>query len=226
MISLEGIDGSGHSTQAERVRRELERNISIPGEDQPRTILSKEPTDGPVGGEIREYLSGRLDIGPETLALMFAADRKDHTENELEEWVQDGKIVILDRYILSTLAYQGVEVDDDQWLWDINSKSIMPDLTILLDVSPQEAKRRMDKDRLRSDIFETIDRLNKVREKYLDVANDMEQRGYDVRVVDGEASKDHITDKLLKYIYDKIYDKEINLHLEGSSYKKLYEFSE
>jgi dTMP kinase len=224
LISLEGIDGSGHSTQARRLRERLEKDYSLSNEEQPTTVLSKEPTDGPIGGEIREFLSGRLDIGPETLALMFAADRKDHAENELQTYIENGKIVILDRYILSTLAYQGVQVKDDEWLWQINSKALMPDLTILLDVSPVEAKRRMTKDRPDEDIFETVDKLENVREKYLEVAKNCEDRGIDVRIIDGELSKDSITDKILKHAYDKIHDKNIPINPENSSYKKLHEF--
>lgn len=204
LIALEGIDGSGHSTQANYLREELEKDYTLSDEDEPIAVLSKEPTDGPIGGEIREFLSERLEVDSETLALMFAADRRDHVENELEPLVNDGKIVILDRYILSSLAYQGVNIADTEWLEQINSKAMEPDLTILLDVSPKVAKRRMEQDRLRTDIFEDQDMLEQVRQKYLELANSLSEDGQDIRIVDGENSENYVRGEIKSIVYEKI----------------------
>lgn len=204
LIALEGIDGSGHSTQARLLRQNLEKYYTHSDENGPIAVHTREPTDGPVGGEIREYLSGRLDVDPKTLALMFAADRMDHVETELRELVDSGKIVILDRYILSSLAYQGVEVKDDDWLRKINSKAPDPDLTILLDVSTSEALKRMKRDRVRTEIFERKDKLETVRQKYREVADEMENEGKEVYIIDGERPEEQVEYDVLKCVFRRI----------------------
>lgn len=222
LIALEGIDGSGHTTQAQMIRRLLERNYTLSDGDEPIAVVNHEPTDGPVGGEIRECLSGRLEVDPETLALMFAADRKDHVETELRGLVRDGKIVILDRYILSSLAYQGVEVQDDEWLIAINSKAPTPDLTILLDVSTSVALRRMEKDRVRSEIFERKEKLEQVRKKYKELVSLFKERGDDIHIIDGERPEDQVNDEIMKYVYQKIEGDE-RLSYKNIN-KKIYEY--
>lgn len=224
LIALEGIDGSGHSTQARMLREYLEKYYSPSNSDEPIAVLSQEPTDGPVGGEIREYLSKRLEVGPETLALMFAADRKDHVENLLENHIQNGKIVILDRYVLSSLAYQGVEVEDDEWLFQINSKVMMPDVTILLDVSVAEAKRRMERDRLKTEMFETEENLRRVRSKYKSAKDDLIERGYDVRIIDGENSKEYVNSEILDIIQEKMNEKGDNAFPGKFTHTQLSEY--
>jgi dTMP kinase len=206
LIAFEGIDGSGLTTQATRVRESLERSPYLIDDidEHPITFLTKEPTDGPVGGEIREVLSKRMDVDPETLALMFAADRRDHSEQEIEPMVNNGKIVIVDRYYLSSLAYQGVEVGDIEWLEQINSKAVTPDLTILLDVSASEAKARMDRDRLTTEIYETEAQLQEVRASYKSAAQRLSESGEDVRIIDGEQSKDAVETKIMRHIHNKM----------------------
>ena len=206
LIAFEGIDGAGLTTQAARARENLEKRPYLGEniEDHPIAFLTKEPTDGPVGGEIREVLSKRLEVDPETLALMFAADRRDHSDQELRPMINDGKFVIVDRYYLSSLAYQGVEVGDIEWLKQINSKSLTPDLTILLDVSASEAKRRMESDRLTTEIYETEKQLQKVRESYLEAAEALAAEGEDIRKVDGEQSKDVVERQVMRNIHQKI----------------------
>lgn len=206
LIAFEGIDGSGLTTQATRARENLEKRPFLREDidDGPMTFLTKEPTDGPVGGEIREVLSGRLDVDSETLALMFAADRRDHSEQELKPMINDGKIVIIDRYYLSSLAYQGLEIEDIDWLRDINSKCQTPDLTLLLDVSASEAKKRMDQDRLTTEIYENEEKLRRVRESYKEAEELLSNIGEDIRIIDGEQSKDMVERRIMRHIHDKI----------------------
>lgn len=211
LIALEGIDGSGLTTQASRAREDLEKRAFLFDEEtsnEPITKLTKEPTDGPIGGEIREVLSKRLAVSAETLALMFAADRKDHSDHEIEPLLDDGKIVIVDRYYLSSLAYQGVEIDDLEWLQSINSKSITPDLTLLIDVSASESARRMESDRLSKELFEDEDRLRRVREKYKEAADLLAEEGEDIRIIDGERSKDDVHRQIMREIHGKLQEVE------------------
>ncbi len=109
-IVLEGIDGSGTTTQAEQIKKEF-TDMGLPAH------VTAEPTTGPVGAMIRQVLSGRLVTrigssasppGWTTMALLFAADRQDHLESEIEPNLRDGVNVICDRYLYSSVIYQSV----------------------------------------------------------------------------------------------------------------------
>jgi dTMP kinase len=145
-VAIEGIDGAGTSTQAERLADCLR------GEGR-AVHLTREPSDGPVGSLIRQVLRGRLvaagskghPLGWETMALLFAADRIDHLKAEIEPNLADGLDVITDRYYHSSIAYQaetsGV-ADSWRWIRDLNAHARSPDLTIILDVEGQVAAER------------------------------------------------------------------------------------
>src|SRR5258705_309057 len=98
-IVLEGLDGAGTTTQTERLAAALRA--------RGQTVLATaEPTDGPVGRLLRRFLSGELEIEETAQALLFAADRLHHLQNQIEPTLAGGAIVISDRYYLSNLAYQ------------------------------------------------------------------------------------------------------------------------
>jgi dTMP kinase len=140
LIVLEGIDGSGTTTQLDRVARHLEARGR-------RVHLTREPSTGPVGRLLRELLTGghRLPDGSPvdglTAALLFAADRRDHVRREIEPALAAGMDVVSDRYLLSSLAYQAQEADA-AWVASL-ARDIRPaDLTLLLDVPVSVAKTR------------------------------------------------------------------------------------
>jgi dTMP kinase len=152
LIVIEGIDGSGTTTVVERAVahfRALGRRVSS----------TREPSGGPVGALIRQVLSHRLVVPAEpapgppgwaTMALLFAADRLDHLEAEVMPQLRAGVTVISDRYDLSSLAYQSATApsarpgSDDAvaWIRALNSQARRPDLTLVLDVSPESAAER------------------------------------------------------------------------------------
>jgi dTMP kinase len=145
-VVLEGIDGSGTTTQAARLADRL-RATSVP------VRATREPSDGPVGTLVRQVLTGRI-VSPggrapgwATMALLFAADRMDHVESEIEPFLQQGGVVISDRYDASSLAYQSVSSGTHAgeavtWIRTLNRHARRPDLTIVLDVSPEIAAER------------------------------------------------------------------------------------
>jgi dTMP kinase len=148
-IVLEGIDGSGTTTHVARLADRL-RGMKAP------VRTTREPSDGPIGALVRQVLTGRVIVpggrAPNwaTMALLFAADRVDHVEAEIEPWVNDGGIMISDRYDASSLAYQSVSSgrggsDAVEWIRTLNRDCRRPDLTIVLDVNFEEAARRRDK---------------------------------------------------------------------------------
>lgn len=147
-IVIEGIDGSGTTTQTSM----LSRALGVQGYPVYRT---REPSDGPIGSLIRQVLSRRVvtieNRAPcmETMALLFAADRMDHLQNEVVPNLAEGTHVISDRYVQSSLAYQSVTCaqnedssDAVEWIKKLNSRIIEPDLTIVLDVAVHAATKR------------------------------------------------------------------------------------
>lgn len=139
---LEGIDGSGTTTQLAR----LTAHLAALGR---RVHATREPSDGPVGRLLREILLGGhrsadgTEVDGHAMALLFAADRRDHLRREIEPALAAGIDVVSDRYLLSSLAYQAEEAERD-WVAGLARAVRPPDLTLLLDVpvSVAAARRR------------------------------------------------------------------------------------
>lgn len=148
-VVLEGIDGSGSTTQAKRlVQRLVQSGV--------RAVFTCEPSDGNIGRLIRDALSHRLEdstgspvvLDWVTLALLFAADRADHVHRSVDPELEMGTWVISDRYDLSSLAYQSVtSVPESEnaalpWIRQLNSQVRRPDLTLVVDVTADTAAQR------------------------------------------------------------------------------------
>jgi dTMP kinase len=110
------------------------------------------------------------DLDPYTLALLYASDRMDHAANEIIPNLRYGRIVICDRYLMSTLAYQGLSVDEE-WLFQINRFAPIPDLCIYFDLPVEYAKDRMQRTRWTRDLYEEENKLRQIRERYLRLAS-------------------------------------------------------
>lgn len=162
-IVFEGIDGSGKSSVCEEVGKIL-------AEDGRDVAVTAEPTTDAIGTLIRKGIEG---ISPETEALLFVADRSHHTQ-QIRKWMDDGTTVLCDRYYASTLAYQSAPLDgrsvDMDWLITLNERiTIRPDLTFLMDVSPETGLERV-KGRGELSRFEKVGYLRQVRDNYLEIA--------------------------------------------------------
>lgn len=144
---LEGIDGCGTTTQLGRVAEFLERRGLS-------TVSTREPTSGPVGVLLRQALAGQLrnpdesprELGWESLALLFAADRMDHAARVILPGLLAGKVVLCDRYDLSSRIYQSLTAPDPvralAWVGELNARATRPDLTIVLDIDASVAEVR------------------------------------------------------------------------------------
>ncbi len=156
-ICLEGIDGSGKSTQITL----LEKWLNDIGQE---VLRVREPTQSDVGVLLRKMLASSLateENVQRTLALLFAADRT-VLMKEIEEAKSAGKVVISDRCFYSSMVYQ----NDVEWISQINKYAKRPDITILLDLETETALKRCEG----NDHFENIDFLKNVRDKYLELA--------------------------------------------------------
>lgn len=156
LIVFEGADGSGLSTQSSMLKEFLEKNHEV--------LITKEPTENPIGKLIRAVLKKEISISPVALQLLFTADRAQHLK-ELETEMKR-KIVIMDRYILSTLAFGALEVDIG-FLKKINSNFPKPDMTFIILTSPEECMKRIDNSRPSRELFEERGKSKKIRDNYM-----------------------------------------------------------
>jgi dTMP kinase len=189
LIVLEGLDGAGTTTQGHRLVEQLAR--------EGRTAhLTREPSDGPVGKLIREMLGGGHAIAGQklsqgTFGLLFAADRMDHLQREVEPALARGETVVSDRWYHSSLAYQGTGADRD-WIASLNARARRPELTIFLQVRPEiAAKRRADAKR-REELFEDLEMQREVDAGYRATIAELRAAGEHIEVLDGEQSEDAV----------------------------------
>ncbi|MDX2022171.1 MAG: dTMP kinase [Deltaproteobacteria bacterium] len=186
-IVLEGIDGSGTTTQAERLLAHLRgRGRQVSG--------TREPSTGPVGKLIREILLGGHAPAPgssvhgDTMALLFAADRRDHLQREIEPALAAGTDVVSDRYVWSSLAYQAQEADLP-WVRGLARSLREPDLTLLIDLPIEEAARRRALAGRPVERYDADSYLAKVAAHYRKLAAEDPQ----AVVIDGRPNLDDVT---------------------------------
>ena len=162
-IVIEGLDGSGKTTQARLLVQKL-RNSH-------KAVYTTEPSRGKIGSFIREFClfeEKRLDSATE--ALLFAADRIEHIQNEVVPALNKGLLVISDRYLYSSLAYQGSTGLSLEWIEAINKHALKPDFAVFIDVAPETVMQRLNR---KKSVMETLETQRQVREVYLKfVAND------------------------------------------------------
>jgi dTMP kinase len=189
-ICLEGIDASGKSTQA----RWLVRNLRRRGFD---AIYTTEPSKGEVGSFIRRYVLQRKRRVPAVVeALLFAVDRVDHVESEIEPALESGRIVVSDRYVYSSLAYQGAAGLDISWIKQVNSMALPPDLAIYIDASPEVVVKRM---RRRRSVMETLENLRRVREVYMQMVREGR-----LVLVDGNRPASEVAQNILAMVLKRL----------------------
>jgi len=187
-IVFEGLDGAGSSTQIDRLAMSLKKAGKNP-------IVTKEPTNNIIGGLIRGQLTKDWNSSMECLQLLFAADRAHHLDRLIIPALKTGKIVLCDRYFFSTVAFGSLDLDRN-WLLEINDQFILPDLIILLKVSPRECLKRIHENRFQLELFEEEKKLQKVWKTYLWLA----KKFPNVKIVDGERDVDVIADEIAKFI--------------------------
>lgn len=157
LIVIEGIDGAGKSTQA---RLLLKRLVA---EGYP-TVYFREPTRGRWGRKIKQLARRSEALSPEVELDLFLKDRKENVARNLKPALSRGKVVILDRYYFSTIAYQGARGISLTRLKRMNEKfAVRPDLIFILDIDPEEGLRRIRARKRRDLLFERRDYLAKVR---------------------------------------------------------------
>jgi len=196
-IVFEGIDGSGKSTQIKNISKRLKaENLKV--------YTTFEPTDGPVGSLIRQMLSGEIATDQRTIASLFAADRTDHLTNQkngIKQKVDQGGVVLCDRYYFSSYAYHAQYIDME-WVIhanSLNAEILKPDLTIFIDADPETCFKRIKLSRTDFEMYEQIDVMEKVRINYFKAFDRLKDREK-IAVVDGNTTPKKVEDAILNEI--------------------------
>jgi dTMP kinase len=189
-VVLEGLDGSGTSTQIELLRDRARR-------EGRHILFSAEPTEGRIGSYIREILRGDERVLPETLAMLYAADRNEHV-NDPQEGIRvqlQRGWVVSDRYLFSSLAYQGSQCD---WAFvqSLNGRFPLPERVVFVELSPEESARRRLARGANRELFDAIEIQKRVYDTYNAVFRDYEARGVRVHRVDGTPAAERIADQI------------------------------
>ena len=200
-ISFEGIDGSGKSTQIQKLAEFLEaRDFDI--------VITREPGGSKGGEEIRNLLlQGNVDRwSAETEILLFTAARRDHLERIILPALEEGKIVICDRFTDSTRMYQGMRGVNLRNLVDtLNGKVIKfdPDLTILIDINPEISLKRAKSRKTVEERFEDfgVDLQKKMRKGFLELAKEFGNR---IEVVNGQQTIDKLAQDICSLVKAKL----------------------
>lgn len=199
-ISIEGPDGAGKSTQINNIKVFLdERNIPY--------ILTREPGGTPISEKIRDIILDKenKEMNPVTEALLYAASRAQHVSDVITPALEEGKVVICDRFIDSSFAYQGTARGLGNTVWDINKAAIdghMPDITFIFKLDPSvglsRVKGRGEEDRLE---LEKMEFHQKVYEGYLELEEKYPER---VIGIDASRSIEEIKEDIYKVLRSKI----------------------
>lgn len=199
-IVLEGIDGAGTTTQTARLVERLRT-------DGRSVKATREPSDGPVGALVRQVLSGRIVTpggrapGWTTMALLFAADRMDHVESEIEPFLATGGVIVSDRYDASSVAYQSVTSGREgeqavAWIRELNKHALRPDLTIVVDLPADLAGVRRQVRGEAAQLYEQNEVQRALAEFYHDLAKHMPED--EIAIVDGQGT--------IEEVHARIYD--------------------
>lgn len=193
-IVIEGIDGSGTSTQLSLLTDRLRKKGY-------HVMETQEPTKGDIGILIRKALSGKLDISPSSLALLFAADRSNHVRNistGISRFLQKGGYVVCDRYLFSSLAYQSLGCSFE-YVFSLNSEFPLPEYCIYLDVPPEISQQRI-AGRTNKEIFETNELQREIIENYERAFKKYEKSGIKMLRIDGTKNQEEIHTAIWDFI--------------------------
>lgn len=188
LVAIEGLDGSGGTTQT----RLLSDWLRSRGRG---VLVTREPSDLPVGLLIRDALRGRAPLGDAVLPYLFAADRRDHLDREILPGLARGEVVITDRYLASSLAYQSLVLDFDR-VASLNADFLLPDLTVMLDLAPARCLERIGGRGAARERFEELEALEAVAAGYERALAWTAARGGPLLRVDGSLSPEAVAERI------------------------------
>jgi dTMP kinase len=195
-LAIEGLDGSGGTTQVGRLAAAWAERA--PGRE---VVCTREPSPGPVGRLLRQALAD-VTIGEGVLPYLFAADRRDHLDRVVLPALARGAVVISDRYALSSFAYQSLAIGLDK-VAALNADFPAPDLTLLLDLPPEDCLARIRARGGAVERFETLDRLREIAAGYDAAVALAEARGWRIARLDASGSPDAVARSVVESVWPR-----------------------
>ena len=202
-VTIEGPEGSGKSSVTKEVVKLLEK-------DGEQIVLTREPGGTPIAEQIRNVILDKANtsMDPRTEALLYAASRRQHLVEKVWPAIKEGKIVICDRYLDSSLAYQGgargLGIDNVLNVNLFATENTWPDLTLLFDIKPEEGLKRIaanaSREVNRLDL-EKIEFHQKVRESFLYLANKYPERFI---IIDASKSREEVAKDTMDAILSRL----------------------
>ena len=195
-IVIESLDGVGTSTQMKLLQ---ERSWSQ-GVD---AVFTFEPTDGVVGQQIRTILARDAEVMPETLAMLYAADRNEHLfdpDTGIVKTARSGRWVFCDRYLFSSLAYQGTLCDWD-FVFSLNARFPLPEYLLFVDLSPEAAEARRKGRSSDGDLLEGLSLQHRVYEQYQRILQEYTNSGMKIHILDGRPDPEVISDQIWQTVF-------------------------
>lgn len=196
-VVFEGIDGAGTSTQLKRL---------LSGKYSDRLEVSAEPTESVTGKFLRRVLSGDLKVDPRTCAYLFAADRAEHlwgsstSDCGIEHKCSEGKVVISDRFLFSSLAYQGVTCGEELPRV-LNGQFPLPEFLFFFKIDPKISLQRI-QNRDVIEIYEKLDFLQATERRYEDIIREYQDKntGMNIIIIDATKSPDEVEKQILSVL--------------------------
>src|SRR3972149_2382485 len=181
-ICIEGLDGCGKTTQAKLLAKKLRKGHNA--------VYTAEPSRGKIGAFIRKScLYGEKRLSSVVEALLFAADRWEHVGNEVLPALRQGRLVVSDRYVYSSIAYQGAAGLSLEWIEKINEHALRADFAIFIDVDPKIVMQRLKPNK---SVMDNLETQQKVREVYLKYVAKGE-----LSRIDGNKPKEEVAEAIL-----------------------------
>jgi len=195
-VCIEGLDGSGKTTHAYR----LVQNLQKRGFD---AVYTTEPGRGELGKFIRaSVLQGKKRVPRVVEAVLFAVDRVEHLEKDVKPALMEGKVVVSDRCVYSSLAYQGAAGLDLEWIEEINRFALPPDLALYIDVPPEVVVKRI---RRKKSVMERLETQRRVKEVYMKFVDNGK-----LISIDGDRKKIEVEQNILNLILDFLENHKIS----------------
>ena len=193
-IVFEGIDGAGTSTQINR----------ICGKNPQKFFQTAEPTSLETGKFLRRMLGGEFSVDEKTNSFLFAADRAEHLygKNGIIEQINNGKTVISDRYLFSSLAYQSISCGEELPKL-LNSTFPLPEILFFFEIDPEISLKRVDSRNEKKEIYEKIETQKKIAMEYEKIISEYENNpscGMEIIRIDATKSIEEISETISKII--------------------------